>query len=134
MIRVTLCRDARLVRPLYQRLWYRYSSQCSTTDARAVRPYRSRHEPSIPTRCYTFCAIATWKISNLHVDIFYFPRRRERIPPKFHLIPPKFHFTPTWIILYAHVEIYDFLRRNRRVPPLELKSSSLGTRKFPPWN
>ena len=27
-----------------------------------------------------------------------------------------------------------FLRWKLTVPPLELESSSLGTRKFPPWN
>ncbi len=126
MIRVTLCRDARLVRPLYQRLWYRYSSQCSTTDARAVRPYRSRHEPSIPTRCYTFCAIATWKISNRHVDNLYSPRRRESFPPKFHFILPKFYFTSTWRIFYSHVDIFDFLGRKCAYPySLAQKSGGL---------
>ena len=29
--------------------------------------------------------------------IFYSPRRKETIPPKFHLIPPKFYFVPTWV-------------------------------------
>ena len=47
---------------------------------------------------------ATWKISNLHVAIFYSPRGRESFPPKFHLIPPKFYFTPTWRFFIFHVE------------------------------
>ena len=29
---------------------------------------------------------------------------------------------------------FIFLPRNRKVPPLELKSSSLGTKEFLPWN
>ena len=32
--------------------------------------------------------------SNIHVDIFHFPRGRQKIPPKFHFILPKFHFIP----------------------------------------
>ena len=42
--------------------------------------------------------IFTWKISNLHVDIFYFPRGLDSFSPKFHLIPTKSFFLP-------HVEI-----------------------------
>ena len=56
--------------------------------------------------------ISTWGISNLHVDIFYFPRGRDSFPPKFHFIPPKFHFIPprnflfpTWGFRDIHVEI-----------------------------
>ena len=56
--------------------------------------------------------ISTWGISNLHVDIFYFPRGGVLIPPKFHLILPKFHFIPprnflfsTWGFRNIHVEI-----------------------------
>ena len=41
---------------------------------------------------------------------------------------------PTWRILNAHTDTYDFLRRNRKVPPLELKISSLGTKKFQEGN
>ena len=74
---------------------------------------RSRHEPSIPTRCYTFCAIATWKISNLHVDIFYFPRGRHSFPPKFHFIPPKNFFFPTWKIKILHLDISKYPRGNQ---------------------
>ena len=50
-----------------------------------------------PSRGVPTCVIiiSTWEIENLHVDIFYSPRRDETIPPKFHLIPPKFHFIPT---------------------------------------
>ena len=47
---------------------------------------------------------ATWKISKLHVAIFYSPRGRESLPPKFHLIPPKFYFAPTWRFFIFHVE------------------------------
>ena len=39
----SICRNARLVRPLYQRLWCQYASCRSTTDAR----------PSVPTKGYT---------------------------------------------------------------------------------
>ena len=49
--------------------------------------------------------ISTWGISNLHVDIFYFPRGRDSFPPKFHLIPPKNFFFPTWKIKILHLEI-----------------------------
>ena len=56
--------------------------------------------------------ISTWEISNLHVDIFYFPRGRVSFLPKFHFIPPKFHFIPpknflfsTWGFRNIHVEI-----------------------------
>ena len=49
--------------------------------------------------------MATWKFSNLHVAIFYFLPRREKILRTYHLIPPKFHFSPTWRIFLFHVEI-----------------------------
>ncbi|AEE12561.1 hypothetical protein Poras_0611 [Porphyromonas asaccharolytica DSM 20707] len=42
--------------------------------------------------------------------IFYSPRGREKIPPKFHLIPPKFHFVPTWKIFFSSVDISDLPR------------------------
>ena len=61
--------------------------------------------------------------SNIHVDIFYFPRGRQKIPPKFHLIPPKFHFilpkfyfAPTWRIFLSHVDISKYPRGNRLSP------------------
>ena len=64
--------------------------------------------------------IATWKISNVHVAIFYFPRGGETFPPKFHLILPKFspflpkfHFTPTWKTFHISVGIYDYPREDR---------------------
>ena len=57
--------------------------------------------------------------SNIHVDIFHFPRGRQKIPPKFHLIPPKFHFilpefyfAPTWRIFLPHVSISKSPRGN----------------------
>ena len=49
-------------------------------------------------------------MSNIDVAIFYSPRRRETIPPKFHLIPPKFYFVPTWGFFFFHVEICESLR------------------------
>ena len=62
--------------------------------------------------------ISTWGISNLHVDVFYFPRGRDSFLPKFHLILPKFHFIPpknflfsTWGFRNIHVEI-TLLRHN----------------------
>ena len=60
--------------------------------------------------------ISTWEISNLHVDIFYFPRGRDSLPPKFHLIPPKSFFFPTWEIKILHVEISKYPRGNQFSP------------------
>ncbi len=60
--------------------------------------------------------ISTWKISNLHVDIFYFPRGRDSFPPKFHLIPPKNFFFPTWKIKIPHVDISKYPRGNHFSP------------------
>ena len=54
--------------------------------------------------------IATWKILNLHVAIFYSLRRRESFPPKFHLIPPKNFFSSTWAFFICHVEIWKYPR------------------------
>ena len=56
--------------------------------------------------------ISTWKISNLHVDIFYFPRGRDSFSPKFHLIPPKSFFLP-------HVEIWASPRGNFEISTWE---------------
>ena len=53
----------------------------------------SRHKKSIPT----------WVFPNLHVAIFYSPRRREKILRTYRLILPKFHFTPTWRIFIFHL-------------------------------
>ena len=60
--------------------------------------------------------ISTWKISNLHVDIFYFPRGRDSFPPKFHFIPPKNFFFPTWEIKILHVDISKYPRGNHFSP------------------
>ena len=54
--------------------------------------------------------MSTWGISNLHVDIFYFPRGRDSFPPKFHLIPPKNFFFPTWKIKILHLDISKYPR------------------------
>ena len=61
--------------------------------------------------------ISTWKISNLHVDIFYSPRGRHSFPPKFRLIPPKFHFVPPWRIFIFHVDISKSPRGDRPFYP-----------------
>ena len=64
------------------------------------------------------------------LDIFHFPRGRQKIPPKFHLIPPKFHlippkfhfilpkfyFAPTWRIFFFHVGISKYPRGNQFSP------------------
>ncbi len=44
------------------------------------------------------------------------------------------HFVPPEGFENFHVDILDFQSRNRKVPLLELKSSSAGTKEFPPWN
>ena len=46
------------------------------------------------------------------MDIFYFPRGRDSIPPKFHLIPPKNFFFPTWKIKILHLDISKYPRGN----------------------
>ncbi len=61
--------------------------------------------------------ISTWEISNLHVDIFYFPRGRHSFPPKFYLIPPKNFFFPTWKIKILHVKISKYPRGESVSPP-----------------
>ena len=73
--------------------------------------------------------IPTWKISNLHVDIFPFPRGRDPFPPKFHLIPPKFHlipprnfFFPTWAFQNIHVDIQMSVVFDYKVSPEFCKS------------
>ena len=60
--------------------------------------------------------ISTWKISNLHVDIFCFPRGRQKNPPKFQFILPKFYFVPTWRIFFFHVDISKSPRGNQFSP------------------
>ena len=60
--------------------------------------------------------ISTWGISNLHVDIFLFPRGRDSFPPKFHLIPPRNFFFPTWKIKILHVDISKYPRGNHFSP------------------
>ena len=61
---------------------------------------------------------STWGISNLHVDIFYFPRGRDSFPPKFHLIPPKNFFFPTWKIKILHVGISKYPRGESLFPDI----------------
>ena len=56
----------------------------------------------------SFQTIATWKMSNPHMAIFYSPRSCESFLPKYHLIPPKYRLIPpknfffsTWIFLFS---------------------------------
>ena len=49
--------------------------------------------------------ISTWKISNLHVDIFYFPRGRDIKLRRNQMKLRKNQITPTWKIKNIHVEI-----------------------------
>ena len=67
----------------------------------------------------SFQTIATWKMSNFHMAIFYSPRGRESFLPKYHLIlpkyrliPPKNFFFPTWIFFIFHVGISKYPRRD----------------------
>ena len=57
------------------------------------------------------------------MDIFHFPRGRQKIPPKFHFILPKFHFilpkfyfAPTWRIFFFHVGISKYPLGNHFFP------------------
>ena len=70
-------------------------------------------------RCFPFSpnCIVTEKTVNTYVTIFYFPRRGDLFPRKFHSILPKFdfilpnyHSVLPWRFLLFSVSISDFLR------------------------
>ena len=70
-------------------------------------------------RCFPFSpnCIITEKMLDTYVTIFYFPRRGDLFPRKFHSILPKFdfilpnyHSVLPWRFLLFSVSIFDFLR------------------------
>ena len=70
-------------------------------------------------RCFLFSlnCIFTEKTVNTYVTIFYFPRRGDLFPRKFHSILPKFdlilpnyYSVLPWRFLLFSVSIFDFLR------------------------
>ena len=70
-------------------------------------------------RCFPFSpnCIVTEKMLDNYVTIFYFPRRGDLFPRKFHSILPKFdfilpnyHSVLPWRFLLFSVSIFDFLR------------------------
>ena len=70
-------------------------------------------------RCFPFSlnCIFTEKTVDTYVTIFYFPRRGDLFPRKFHSILPKFdfilpnyHSVLPWRFLLVSVSIFDFLR------------------------
>ena len=70
-------------------------------------------------RCFPFSpnCIVTEKMLDTYVTIFYFPRRGDLFPRKFHSILPKFdfilpnyHSVLPWRFLLFSVSIFDFLR------------------------
>ena len=70
-------------------------------------------------RCFPFSpnCIFTEKTVDTYVTIFYFPRRGDLFPRKFHSILPKFdfilpnyHSVLPWRFLLSSVSIFDFLR------------------------
>ena len=70
-------------------------------------------------RCFLFSlnCIITEKMLDTYVTIFYFPRRGDLFPRKFHSILPKFdfilpnyHSILPWRFLLFSVSISDFLR------------------------
>ena len=70
-------------------------------------------------RCFPFSpnCIITEKMLDTYVTIFYFPRRGDLFPRKFHSILPKFdfilpnyHSVLPWRFLFFSVSISDFLR------------------------
>ena len=70
-------------------------------------------------RCFLFSlnCIVTEKMLDTYVTIFYFPRRGDLFPRKFHSILPKFDFilpnyysVLPWRFLLFSVSISDFLR------------------------
>ena len=69
-------------------------------------------------RCFPFSpnCIFTEKTVDTYVTIFYFPRRGDLFPRKFHSILPKFdfilpnyHSVLPWMFLLFSVSIFDFL-------------------------
>ena len=63
-------------------------------------------------RCFPFSPnyIFTEKTVDTYVTIFYFPRRGDLFPRKFHFILPNYHFVLPWRFLFSSVSISDFLR------------------------
>ena len=70
-------------------------------------------------RCFPFSpnCIVTEKMLDTYVTIFYFPRRGDLFPRKFHSILPKFdfilpnyHSVLPWRFLLFSVSIFNFLR------------------------
>ena len=63
-------------------------------------------------RCFLFSlnCIVTEKMLDTYVTIFYFPRRGDLFPRKFHSILPNYHFVLPWRFLLSSVSISDFLR------------------------
>ena len=70
-------------------------------------------------RCFPFSpnCIITEKMLDTYVTIFYFPRRGDLFPRKFHPILPKFDFilpnyylALPWMFLLSSVSISNFLR------------------------
>ena len=70
-------------------------------------------------RCFLFSlnCIVTEKMLDTYVTIFYFPRRGDLFPRKFHSILPKFdfilpnyHSILPWRFLLFSISISDFLR------------------------
>ena len=54
--------------------------------------------------------IFTEKTVDTYVTIFYFPRRGDLFPLKFHSILPNYHSVLPWRFLLSSVSIFDFLR------------------------
>lgn len=89
-------------------------------------------------RCFPFSpnCIFTEKTVDPYVTIFYFPRRGDLFPRKFHSILPKFdfilpnyHSVLPWRFLLFSVSIFDFLREECNallliMPCLDLPLSS----------
>ena len=89
-------------------------------------------------RCFPFSpnCIFTEKTVDTYVTIFYFPRRGDLFPRKFHSILPKFdfilpnyHSVLPWRFLLFSVSIFDFLREECNallliMPCLDLPLSS----------
>ena len=89
-------------------------------------------------RCFPFSpnCIVTEKMLDTYVTIFYFPRRGDLFPRKFHSILPKFdfilpnyHSVLPWRFLLFSVSIFDFLREECNallliMPCLDLPLSS----------
>ena len=78
-------------------------------------------------RCFPFSpnCIFTEKTVDTYVTIFYFPRRGDLFPRKFHSILPKFdfilpnyHSILPWRFLLFSISISDFLREECNAPLL----------------